>query len=98
MKIPVFADMLMMSERVETKKPRAKRGANPKNKPGPKPGKKAATATVSDPLGAPPPMRNWRTGEYKPSTAMREALGRAHAEQTPLMSLASNVPPAPRQD
>lgn len=94
MKIPHFAEMLVMPPKAEVKT-RAKRGANPKSKPGPKTGAKAAAAasTLSHPDGAPPMVRNWRVGEYKPDLAMREAVARARAEQPRMMSLAGGMLP-----
>lgn len=68
------------------KKPAAKRGANPKVAP-PKP-PKPKPPDPWDPRLATTRERNWKVGQYVPSTQMREAVERARAEQPPLISLA----------
>lgn len=66
-----------------------------KKKRGPKAGAKPSPAAPAPVPGATPPMtRNWKSGEYKPSPAMRLALDRAREHQPPLVMLSSLV----RQD
>jgi hypothetical protein len=47
-------------------------------------------AAAPEPV-APAYKGNWKTGEYKPSMAMREAQARAHADQPSLITLSSAV-------
>lgn len=39
----------------------------------------------------PPAVRNWKSAEMKQSPAMRAALARATASQTPVVALTTNV-------
>lgn len=65
-----------------------KRGAKPERVV---PRAQAAPVAANDPARVPPPERNWRSGQYTPNLAMRQALARAHEVQPALVGLSSTI-------
>ena len=89
--IPTFAELTALPPKPVVRSAPVKRGANPKKKPGPRPGELALKRGEVDPRRVPPPTRNWKGTTYVPPLAMRMAMERAHEAQPAMISLAGST-------
>jgi hypothetical protein len=96
-----FTKLIELSEpeaREVKRKAPAKRGANPVAKRGQPSTLALMRAFVPDPNATPPRAVNWKVGEYKHSTAMRDALARARESQPPMIILAGSATDGEEKD